>query len=69
MEQNGFSLEKDPYYNRCALWVTMNMIMSDSSSTLEKYVDMGSMFKMVHDLAVDKLTDADGKFEIRKYFL
>ena len=45
------------------------MIMSDSSSTLEKYVDMGSMFKMVHDLAVDKLTDSDGKFEIRKYFL
>ena len=69
MEQSGLALEVEPYYNRCALWVTMNMIMSDSSSTLEKYVDMGSMFKMVHDLAVDKLTDSDGKFEIRKYFL
>ena len=36
MEQSGYPLEKEPCYNRCALWVTMNMIMSDSSSTLSK---------------------------------
>ena len=34
MEQNGYPLEEEPYYNRCALWVTMNMIMSDSSATM-----------------------------------
>ena len=68
MEQNGFKLEEEPYYNRCALWTTMNMIMSDSSATIGKYVANGDLFKLVHDLAVDKLTDADGVFSIRKYF-
>lgn len=68
MEQAGFDLEKEPYYNRCALWVTMNMIMSDSSETLTKYVDNGNLFSLVHDLAVDKLTDKDMAFNIRHYF-
>lgn len=68
MEQNGFALEKWPCYNKCALYVTMQMIMSDSSSTLSKYVDKDDMFKVVYDLAVDKLTDIDKKFDIRKYF-
>ena len=68
MERHGFDLEREPCYNRCALWVTMSMIMSDSSSTLEKYIDEEQMFKAVYDLAVDKLTDKDGKFNIRHYF-
>ena len=68
MEKNGFELEKAPCYNRCALFTTMNMIMSDSGDTLKKYVDEQNLFKAVYDLAVDKLTDKDGKFSIRKYF-
>lgn len=68
MDQHGFDTEKAPCYNRCALWVTMNMIMSDSSETLSKYVDESNHFKAVHDLAIDKLTDKDGKFNIRTYF-
>ena len=68
MQQNGYPLEKEPYYNRCALWVTMSMIMSDSSETISLYVNNGNVFKLVHDLAVDKLTDRDGKFSVRKYF-
>lgn len=68
MQQAGYELEKEPYYNRCALWVTMCMIMSDSSATLGKYIDGSTMFKAVHDLAVDKLTDKDGVFSVRKYF-
>lgn len=46
----------------------MNMIMSDSSATLGKYIANGDLFKLVHDLAVDKLTDSDGVFSIRRYF-
>lgn len=69
MEKNGFDMYLEPYYNSCALWVVMNMIMSDSSATLSKYVSGENLFKAVHDLAVDKLTDADGKFMIRNYFL
>ena len=69
MEQNGFEMEEWPCYNKCALYVTMNMIMSDSSTTLSKYVDANDLFKAVHDLAVDKLKDKDKMFNIRKYFL
>ena len=68
MEQSGYALEKEPCYNRCALYTTMNMIMSDSSETLAKYVDNGNLFQLVHDLAVDKLTDKDKVFSIRHYF-
>ena len=68
MAQEGLDLEHAPHYNRCALWVTMNMIMSDSSGTLGKYVEDVNLFRVVHDLAVDKLRDADGMFNIRSYF-
>lgn len=68
MEQHEFDTEYEPCYNSCALYVTMNMIMSDSSETLTKYVEGDSLFDLVYDLAVDKLTDEDGNFQIRNYF-
>lgn len=68
MEQHGYELEREPCYNRCALWTTMNMIMSDSSETLGKYVSGDKLFSAVYDLAVDKLCDEDKKFSIRLYF-
>jgi hypothetical protein len=68
MEQHGYRLEDEPAYNRCALWVTMEMIMSDSSDTLMKYIGENEMFGAVHDLAVDKLADMDGRFNVRCYF-
>ena len=68
MDQSGFPLEEWPCYNRCALYVTMNMIMSDSSATLSKFVDNNDLFKVVYALAVDKLKDKDEKFNVRVYF-
>jgi len=68
MEQHGHALEGAPNYNRCALWATMNMVMSDSKDTLEKYIGGDNIFEMVYDLALDKLCDDDKKFNIRKYF-
>lgn len=68
MTNAGLELHREPCYNMYALWVTMNMIMSDSSATLSKYVAEDNMFQAVYDLAVDKLRDADGKFNIRSYF-
>jgi hypothetical protein len=68
MNQHSHKLEDEPCYNRCALWVTMNMVMSDSKDTLEKYVDKNNIFEMVYDLAVDKLCDEDKMFNIRNYF-
>lgn len=68
MEQSGFDMEDDPYYNPCALWVTMCMIMSDSGETIKDYVDADRIFAFVYDLAIDKLTDEDAVFSIRSYF-
>lgn len=68
MEQHGYDLENEPYYNSCALWAVMNMVMSDSSATLEKFVAADKLFDAVYSLAVDKLTDKDKKFAVREYF-
>lgn len=68
MEKSSFALEEWPCYNKCALYTTMNMIMSDSSATLTKYSDGSTMFEFVHALALDKLKDADKRFSIRHYF-
>ena len=74
MESNGYSLEEAPCYNSCALWVVMSMIYSDSSGTLTKWMqtagktDASAMFQLIHDLALDKLKDEDGKFDVRSYF-
>ena len=70
MEKYGHELSKEPCYNSCALWVEMNGIMSDSKDTLEKYVETDKLFDAVYSLAVDRLTDKDGKVSIRhKYGL
>jgi hypothetical protein len=77
MEANGYALEETPYYNSCALWVTMCMIYSDSSSSIHAIMKMAGgtegvsdkdFFAAVHMLALDKLKDADGVFDVRRYF-
>jgi len=69
MESFGLPLEEQPCYNKCALYATMSMIMSDSSKTLSKYAaDSNAMFEFVHALALDKLKDVDKRFDIRHYF-
>lgn len=67
----GIPTSEEPYYNSYALFTVMNMIWSDSGSTLKKHMPEASMEELqetVYDLAVDKLKDADNKFNIRKYF-
>ena len=68
MIQYELELEEWPCYNRCALYVTMNMIMSDSSEPLKEIVGSGDLFMAVYKLAVSKLKDADGRFNVRRYF-
>jgi hypothetical protein len=68
MEQRGYDIEKKDVYNRCALYTVMNMLMSDSAATLQKYVGGDKLFDVVYSLAVDKLEDEDGNFEVRAYF-
>lgn len=69
MEQHGYKLEEEPYYNKCALYVTMSMIYSDSHDTIERYMNPDAdAFEIIHSLAIDKLKDKDGVFSIRSYF-
>lgn len=69
MRANGYDMEHRPHYNAHALFVTMDMITSDSGDTIrKKMADMDDMFNFVHQLALDKLRDKDGRFEVRKYF-
>ena len=68
MTQSALPMEHAPYYNSCALYTVMNMLMSDSSETLARYIPAENLFTAVHDLAVDKLTDKDKKFNVREYF-
>lgn len=68
MTKHGFEIEKEPCYNKCALWAVMNMEMSDSGQTISEYVDNDKVFAFVYKLAVDKLTDKDGNFNVRKHW-
>jgi len=71
----GYASEETPYFNNYALATTMCMILSDSGETLKN--ELGSdirpakadeILRLVYKLAIDKLKDKDGKFNIRKYF-
>ena len=71
----GYATEEPPYFNNYALAATMCMILSDSGETLKD--ELGSdirpakadeILRLVYKLAIDKLKDKDGKFNIRKYF-
>lgn len=68
MSQAGLEMEEWPCYNKYALWAAMNMKISDSGETIQKYVNSSNMFKFVHELAIDSLKDRDEVFNIRKYF-
>ena len=75
MESQGVCMEEEPYYNKWAMYVTMNMIYSDSSTSIAKIVGKSlssipsnELFEAIHLLALDKLKDKDGMFNIRSYF-
>jgi len=67
--------EDMPYYNKYALYTAMNMVYSDSASTialiagktLEDISDK-ELFTATHQLALDQLEDKDRVFDIRNYF-
>lgn len=71
MDSYGLEKMDKPYYNSCALWVTMNMIMSDHSQTLAKAMGVepeNIPVEVIYRLAVDLLRDKDGRFNVRTYF-
>ena len=70
LENADLDCEDEGIYNEYALWVVMNGIMSDHSETFTQFMpDANNLLQFVYEMAVDKLTDKDGKFNVRKYYL
>ena len=72
MDGYGLTKEYEPYYNSCALWVTMNKVYTNSSETIARIMGMevaevpqDKMVKAVYGLALDELCDTDSKVSIR----
>lgn len=75
LKNAGYATDEPPYFNNYALATTMCMILSDSGQTLQRIIGSPShpatneeLLASVYQLAIDKLKDKDGKFNIRKYF-
>lgn len=64
----GGQMQDAPYYNKCALWATANMIYSDHAKSLSEVVSEADMPKIVYKMAVEKLKDPDRPRFIRPYF-
>lgn len=68
--------EQKYYFNKYALWALMNYMYSKHSETLSQKilestlqeVTEEQMIAIIHALAVDLLTDNDGKFNVRTFF-
>ena len=61
-------IEDKPYYNKYALWVTVNMIYSDHYRALRDFVGEEEIPKAIYRLSVEKLHDPDRPCFIRPYF-
>lgn len=74
LDDMGMPREEMPYYNEHALYAEICKVFSDSGETLAKYafgdnvIGATEMFELVYHLALDKLKDKDGVYNIRKYF-
>lgn len=72
MKSFDLPTSEEPYYNDSALYLTMCMILSDSGDTINKLLgenaNTETVFKAIYHLALDKLKDKDGVFDIRWYF-
>lgn len=66
----GGILEDDPYYNKWALYVTINMFYSDQSPTIKKWIGDTELkqFEFCYDMAFHQLHDEDRPYWIRYYF-
>lgn len=77
MQQLGLETERDTIFNRYALWTVMNAKYSDDAKTLAdmvwqmplREVPADKLVPVIHALAIDSLTDKDGKYNVRRYFL
>ena len=70
IERVGGLMESSPYYNKCAMYVTFNMVYSYFHNALNKAVlgDSGKYMSAVYEMAVSFLKDVDNKRWIRHHY-
>ena len=62
------ALEARPYYNRCALVVTMNMLASDHMASARKFISEERLPEFFYQQAQEQLKDIDRPNFIRSYY-
>ena len=72
LQSMGLPGDVHPHFNLWALLTTMLMIQSDEGESLKEAIHANDrderLLRLVYKLAVNRLEDQDGKFNIRKYF-
>lgn len=72
LQSMGLLGDVPPHFNLYALLTTMLMIQSDEGESLKEAIHANDrderLLRLVYKLAVNRLEDQDGKFNIRKYF-
>lgn len=77
MKDLGLETKRETVYNCYSLWVVMNAVHSDNGNVIASLmgIDFGGSagnadyIKAVHSFAVNMLTDEDGRYSVRRYFL
>ena len=76
MEELGLETEREYVFNCYALWTVMNAIHSDNGSVIAELlaieptdVTNAKYIRVIHKMAVNMLTDVDGLYSVRAYFL
>lgn len=76
MEDLHLECERESVFNRYAMWVAMNQIYTDFGESIAKMfgqsltqIPADKLIPLVHDMALNLLTDPDGKYNIREYHL
>lgn len=64
----GGIIECAPYYNKYALFVTMNMLYSDHAESTSEFVAEDNRLLFYYKQAIEKLKDPDRPHFIRPYF-
>ena len=76
MQSLQLQCHQDYVYNEYAMYTAMCMVVSDDGETIAQIMgqpydavkNTDTFFINVYKLALDKLTDKDGVFDIRRYF-
>ena len=77
MEDLGLEYKRDKVFNCYALWTTMCMVYSDDGKTIASLMGIDfanaasnpDYIKAVYQFAMNKLMDADMRYDVRAYFL